>query len=324
MENDLIRCLEIALKYHVTDIHFSVMENNQLKVEMRIKNRMFRLKDVQLDIHFFRYLMYRANLDSSDLQKPQTGQFSLAIQNHSLSLRFSILSSFRMISGVLRILNNHVILDSKNLSLTPSHGLWFQQLPSYTNGLVVFSGPTGSGKTTTLYTILNHVKQKKIYTIEDPIEVYSNHYVQIQINEKHHLSYQEALKQLMRQDPDIIMIGEIRDPTAAEIAIRASLTGHLVVTSLHASSCIGAIHRLLDLGIKEYQLKDVLRGISNQRLFDTPMNTKIGAYEIMDEQEVNYYFKHKTTSPSFIPLEKTIQEALLAKTIQEEKDPNSI
>lgn len=132
----------------------------------------------------------------------------------------------------------------------------------------MFSGPTGSGKTTTLYTLLNAVQNKKIFTLEDPVEVVNEKYVQIQINEKQHMSYADGIKQLMRHDPDIIMIGEIRDETAAKMAVRCALTGHLVVSTIHSFSCVSTILRMLDLGVEKYQLKDVLKGISSQRLFE--------------------------------------------------------
>lgn len=309
MEEQLLKCLKIALKYNVSDIHFRLLENQSLQVEMRINGKIFRLKDRSYDVHFFRYLLYRANMDVSDFYTPQTGQFRCTLEKQVLSLRFSILSSNAIVSGVLRILNNHSDLVIDDLFASPIQADWFHSITNHTSGLFIFSGPTGSGKTTSLYTILNQTKGKKIYTLEDPIEVYSNHYVQIQINEKHNLSYSEGIKQLMRQDPDIIMVGEIRDSIAAQMAVRSALTGHLVLTSIHASSCESTIHRLLDLGVNAFQLQDVLYGIANQRLFHLDNGKKVSVYEIMNRKEVLYYFKHQQTSQSFIPLSSEVETA---------------
>ena len=187
------------------------------------------------------------------------------------------------------------------------------------NGLYVLSGPTGSGKTTTLYTILNEVSGKKIFTLEDPIEVLSEKYVQLAVNDRRHLSYADGIRQLMRHDPDIVMIGEIRDSIAAEMAVRCALTGHLVLTSIHSGSCVSAINRLIDLGVSEPQLSDILCGISNQRLYDTADNGKIGVYEIMDRKEVEYYFKNHCTSSSFTPLQRKIEEAVAEGIVDEDQ-----
>ena len=188
--------------------------------------------------------------------------------------------------------------------------MWLRNITKHTSGLFVFSGPTGSGKTTTLYTILNETKGKKIFTLEDPVEVYHENYVQIQINDHQHLSYDEGIKQLMRHDPDIIMIGEIRDSQAALMAVRSALTGHLVVTRLHSQNCMSAIDRLLDLGVDMYQLKDVLIGISNQRLFNLGDGKRSGVYEYMNRKEVAYALEHRRVSETFVSLQKQLQAAV--------------
>ena len=184
---------------------------------------------------------------------------------------------------------------------------------------ILMLGPTGSGKTTTLYTLLNAVQNKKIFTLEDPVEVVNEKYVQIQINEKQHMSYADGIKQLMRHDPDIIMIGEIRDETAAKMAVRCALTGHLVVSTIHSFSCVSTILRMLDLGVEKYQLKDVLKGISSQRLFEKTNGEKIGIYEYMDEKEITHYFEKGDVSDAFIPLSKQIEQALFQNEITYEQ-----
>jgi competence protein ComGA len=315
MEERLIECLRIALRNHVTDIHFSMHQEGSLLIEMRVNGVIRQLKEQTGDARFFRYLLYRANMDVSNTLQPQTGRFEAEVDGELLALRFALLSSYHITSGVLRILNNHDPLQISMLCSDPDQTAWLKQITGHRAGLYVFCGPTGSGKTTTLYTILNETEGKKIYTLEDPVEVFSEKYVQIQVNEKQHMGYADGIKQLMRHDPDIIMIGEIRDQTAAEMAVRSALTGHLVLTSLHSSSCVNAVERLLDLGVTRIQLEDVLAGVSSQRLYDTHDHHKIGVYETMNQQEVSSYFRTGCVSQTFIPLQKRIEQAVSAGII---------
>jgi len=291
MEERLIQIIKAALYYKASDIHFSLFhQESKVIIEMRINKQMYTIKSKKEDIKLFRYLMYKANLDLSDSFLPQSGRFEMDIDNKNISLRFSTVNSYYLTSGVLRILDNHPLLHIADLSYDHKTITYLQNITNHANGLFVFSGATGSGKTTTLYTILNEVKKKKIFTLEDPIEVFNENYVQIQINPSRKLSYQDGIKQLMRHDPDIVMIGEIRDEEAAINTVRCALTGHLVLTSIHASSCIQTINRLLELGVKTYDLKEVLKGISNQRLIN--INNKIyGKYEIIQEEEIKKYLQ---------------------------------
>lgn len=308
MQERLHEILQIALQYDVTDIHFDV-KDEQTKIEMRVKGVMKQLKGHIDDIRLFRYLMYRSNLDISDACLPQTGAFEETVGQVHLSLRFAIVTSYHKKSAVLRILNqkHHIQVSSLTKDLEVLH--YLRHISYQTSGLYIFSGPTGSGKTTTLYTLLNEISGKKIFTLEDPIEVVQDNYVQLQINEKQNMSYEEGIRQLMRHDPDIIMIGEIRDSVVAKMAVRCALTGHLVVTTLHAFSCVSAILRMLDLGVEKYQLQDVLKGISSQRLFTLEDGNKIGIYECMEQTQVRHYFMHDTLPNDFITLEKRIQVA---------------
>ena len=208
-----------------------------------------------------------------------------------LSLRFAVISTINNTNGVLRILNGSMRLCIDSLTNDLEDINWLKDIKNHNEGLFVFSGPTGSGKTTTLYTILNEIENKKIFTLEDPIEVMNDKFIQIQINEKMNLNYASGIKQLMRHDPDIIMIGEIRDDEAAQMAVRCALTGHLVITSIHSSSCISAINRLLDLGVKSYQLEDILMGITSQRLFMNDNNEYLCVYEIFKREDIEEYFR---------------------------------
>ena len=319
MEDILILCLRIALEYGVTDIHLDVRADDQVEVSMRVRGKMCRVENLGADIRFFRYLLYRADLDVSRILQPQTGRFEAVVDGRKLSLRMAIISGYRLASGVLRILNNHHTLRIDDLTDSPSQRSWMKHLCTVRDGLVLFAGPTGSGKTTTLYTILNEAENKKIFTLEDPVEVYSERYVQLQINERQNFGYAEGIKQLMRHDPDIIMIGEIRDDTAAEMAVRCALTGHLVLSTIHASDCSGTIERMKDLGVSESQLREVLTGMSCQRLYPGIKKETVCLYEIMDAQEVTLYFNEHRHSGNFISLRRRIEAAVKEGTIAPEE-----
>lgn len=311
MEELLKEFLRTALKYGATDIHFSVDARGKLEVEMRISGKMYRLPQKAADERFFRFLLYRADMDVSAAALPQTGSFEINVDGKPVALRFALVSGYHLKSGVLRILSSTGSLSVSDLSMNAAQVNYLKSITGHRSGLYLFSGPTGSGKTTTMYTILNETAGRKIYTLEDPVEVYSEKYVQLQVNSQAHLSFAEGIRQLMRHDPDIIMIGEVRDSEAAQMAVRCALTGHLVVTSIHASDCTGAVHRMLDLGVHEYQLSDVLGGITSQRLYDRKDQPgRICVYEVMDREEVTYYFRNHEHSSRFRKLPEAVMEAV--------------
>ncbi len=308
MNERLLEILRIALAYRVSDIHFSLSENGGTVIEMRVDGKIRQLKSGEKDGRLFHYLMYRANLDVSSVFEPQTGSFEITVDGVRLSLRFAIMSAWQRTSGVLRILNSTSGITINSLCKDETVLGWMKRIPDMKNGLIIFSGPTGSGKTTALYTILDAVKERKIFTLEDPVEVIHENYVQLQVNEKQ-MGYAEGIRQLMRHDPDIIMIGEIRDSLAANMAVRSALTGHLVVTSLHSFSCVGAIGRMLELGVERAALRSVLRGVSNQRLFMDAQGKRTGIYECLDENGIAYWFEKQSLPEGFKDIETKIAEA---------------
>ena len=308
MNERLLEILRIALAYRVSDIHFSLSENGSTLIEMRVDGKIRQLKSGEKDGRLFHYLMYRANLDVSSVFEPQTGSFEITVDGVRLSLRFAIMSAWQRTSGVLRILNSTSGITIDSLCKDETVLGWMKRIPDMKNGLIIFSGPTGSGKTTALYTILDAVKERKIFTLEDPVEVIHENYVQLQVNEKQ-MGYAEGIRQLMRHDPDIIMIGEIRDSLAANMAVRSALTGHLVVTSLHSFSCVGAIGRMIELGVERAALRSVLRGVSNQRLFMDAQGKRTGIYECLDENGIAYWFEKQSLPEGFKDIETKIAEA---------------
>lgn len=306
MEKRLKALLRLAIDKEATDIHFT-RHYNEVKIEMRIHDKLLKVKSEYQDIRLLSYLQYFAGLDIGNLLKPQTGQFDYELDGHILSLRYALISNLNFTNGVLRILNKKLKLDPYKLSIIPKQNEILNNILKKDSGLILFSGATGSGKTTTLYSLLRAIKQRKIYTLEDPIEILYDDFVQIAINEAIGFDYCEGIKQIMRHDPDIIMIGEIRDEKAAKMAIRAANTGHLVLSSIHATSASGSINRLVELGVDINQLKEVLVLLSHQKMLYSKNNKRLVLYELMDEKELSYYFMNHRHSKGYLGIDKQIK-----------------
>ena len=305
MEERLLALLRMALKQHATDLHFSI-RNETVTLQMRCG---LQIKDIETepqDLKLFRYLQYRANLELSDRSRPQTGRFEIDVDGKILALRFAVMHSLMLTSGVLRILNK------KQTDL-------LKQVLKRRSGLFLVSGPTGSGKTTTLYAMLNELSPAKIFTLEDPIEIYSDRFIQIQINERQHLGYDEGISQLLRHDPDVIMIGEIREPVAAAMALRCALTGHLVLTSIHASSAQSAITRMIELGVSETQLMEMLAGVSCQRLVSLKnQKGRMCVYEVLLPDQLAQ-LRQGQLPDNFIPLPQRLDDLVLKNRITQKQ-----
>lgn len=314
MEARLYSLLKLALKSKASDIHLTLKDNSTI-IEMRVDNKLKKVKSLSGDEKLIRYLQYISKMDIGNNLKPQTGQFNFFVDDSFLSLRFAFVCNLNVVNGVIRILNTCLKLSINDLGSEKSDVQKFKKILEYRDGLIIFSGATGSGKTTSLYTILDSFKDKKIITIEDPIEVYKEKYLQLQINEVSGFNYNQAIKQILRHDPDIIMIGEIRDEIAANAALRAANTGHLVICTIHAQSSVMAINRLIDLGIEKHNLKSVLKMVFNQRLFKTCSHRKVGVYEVLDGDVLLYFFEKNMLPKNFETIERKVQKAFKNKTI---------
>jgi general secretion pathway protein E len=210
-----------------------------------------------------------AKLDIAERRLPHDGRIKTAVRGVEIDIRVSTLPAVFGESVVMRILDRtRVELDFTKLGLDEATQASLHQLMSLPNGIVLVTGPTGSGKTTTLYTALKHLNRPelKLFTVEDPIEYQLSGINQIQVQPQIGLDFPTALRSILRQDPDIVMIGEIRDLETARIAIQASLTGHLVFSTLHTNSAVAAVTRLIDIGLERYLLASTVAGVMAQRL----------------------------------------------------------
>ncbi len=259
-----------AIKDKASDIHFEPFET-EFKMRYRIDGVLYEM--MPPPAHIAAALSSRvkvmAGLDIAERRMPQDGRIELNVNNQPIDLRVSVLPTMFGESVVMRVLDRgNVSLDLDKLGMREDDLLTFRQLIRKPNGIVVVTGPTGSGKTTTLYSALRELNDitTKLITAEDPVEYDIDGIVQCQIKPDIELTFARILRAMLRQDPDIILIGEIRDKETAEIAVQASLTGHLVFSTLHTNDAPSAIARLLDLGLEPFLVTATLEGVLAQRL----------------------------------------------------------
>lgn len=259
-----------AVEQRASDIHIEAFENS-LRVRYRIDGI---LSEVDTPPNRFRAAIVSrvkimAKLNIAERRLPQDGRIKIAVRGTPIDLRVSTIPTMHGEGVVMRVLDREgVKLDFETLGLNGHNLQTFLDILERPHGIVLVTGPTGSGKTTTLYTSLVRLNSpdKKILTVEDPIEYQLDGVNQIQVKPSIGLSFAHVLRSILRQDPDIIMVGEIRDVETAEIAIQAALTGHLVLSTLHTNDAAGTITRLLDMGVQEYLLTSTLNGVAAQRL----------------------------------------------------------
>ncbi|HLA28407.1 MAG TPA: ATPase, T2SS/T4P/T4SS family [Syntrophales bacterium] len=262
-----------AIRERASDIHLEPQASN-FRVRVRIDGLLYELMAPRVEMHpaVVSRLKVMANLDIAERRIPQDGRIQVQVDGGVVDLRFSSMPTIHGEKVVLRILDQRqAILDLNLLGFDPGVLALFKSLLKRPYGLILVCGPTGSGKTTTLYsavTMLNTM-EKNIVTIEDPVEYQLKGINQNQVKEAIGLNFARFLKHALRQDPDILMVGEIRDRETAEIAIQASLTGHLVLSTLHTNDSASAITRLLEMGIEPYLISSALLAPMAQRLIRT-------------------------------------------------------
>lgn len=270
----MIRAVEqiiaAAVRKAASDIHFEPDEKS-LRIRMRTDGvlQAFMLVPKDLQEPFIARVKVMANLDVSETRLPQDGRFAFQVGRKELNLRVSCMPTNYGESVVLRILDSTgLMLDLRSLGLRAADEQALASAVNRPHGIVLITGPTGSGKTTTLYTGLNSVNrlERAVFTLEDPIEYRLPHIRQTQVNEKIGLTFSSGLRTLLRQDPDVILVGETRDRETAQLMVRAALTGHLVFSSLHTNDSFSAVPRLIDLGVEPFLLPATLHLIIAQRL----------------------------------------------------------
>ncbi|MDR1076972.1 MAG: type II secretion system ATPase GspE [Xanthomonadaceae bacterium] len=259
-----------AVELHASDIHIEPFEN-RLKVRYRVDGVLEEGESppVNLTAAVISRIKIMAKLNIAERRLPQDGRIMLRVQGKELDLRVSTVPTAHGESVVMRLLDREsVVLDFQRLGFTKEFLPKFLRTLDQPHGILLVTGPTGSGKTTTLYTALNKLNTEdvKIITVEDPIEYQIEGINQIPVKAQIGLDFASALRSIVRQDPDIIMIGEMRDLETARIAIQSALTGHLVLSTLHTNNAAGGITRLLDMGVEDYLLTSTINGILAQRL----------------------------------------------------------
>lgn len=262
--------IEGGVRQRASDIHIEPFEYN-VRVRYRIDGVLREI--ISYDRALYAAIIARlkviSGMDISEKRKPQDGRITITVDRREYDIRVSNLPTVFGEKVVMRLASKEGFKrDKKDLGLSPTDLVKFDNILRNPHGIILVTGPTGSGKSTTLYTALSELASDEvnIITVEDPVEANVDNVNQVQVNVKANLTFASALRSILRQDPDIIMIGEIRDGETAEIAVKASITGHLVVSTLHTNSTAASISRLIDMGIEPYLLGDSLVGIIAQRL----------------------------------------------------------
>ncbi|HEX5003812.1 MAG TPA: type II/IV secretion system protein [Gemmatimonadales bacterium] len=274
-QKPIVRLVDMMLADGVTsrasDIHVEPIEGG-VTVRYRIDGVLRQVMTVPraAGIPLISRIKIMSGLDIADRLRPQDGRARIAINNDKVDLRVSTLPATYGEKVVIRILNQKsTVLSLETLGLFADERGQVERLLGFKEGIILVTGPTGSGKTTTLYSALRMIQSEgvNIVTIEDPVEFrLGKHIVQVQINEKAGLTFSTALRSILRQDPDVVLVGEIRDGETAQIAVQASLTGHLVLSTLHTNDAPNSVTRLVDMGMQAYKIGAALRGVIAQRL----------------------------------------------------------
>ena len=262
--------IERAATERASDVHLEPREGD-LQVRMRIDGIMRNVLTVPRDLQssVISRLKIMGGMNLAERRVPQDGRANVRIKSRDIDLRLSTLPTIYGESVVVRLLDkSSQLLDPKGIGLFGENLDKYHRLIHSNNGVLLIAGPTGSGKSSTMYTMIRELntEQVKLITLEDPVEYNIDGINQVQINEKTGLTFSNGLRSILRQDPDIVAVGEIRDGETAEIAMRAAITGHLVLSTIHTYDSLSTIDRLLDIGVEPYLISSGLRGIVSQRL----------------------------------------------------------
>lgn len=284
-----------AIKLRASDIHIEPYEEI-LRVRFRVDGELQEFMAPSRAAHsaIVTRIKIMSGMDIAEKRIPQDGRIEINHNNNDVDLRISTLPTVYGEKVVIRILNRNQFLTSKyDLGLGREDAEAYDNLLKHPHGIIIVTGPTGSGKSTTLYSMLSEINtlNRNIITVEDPVEYKMKGINQVQVNTKAGLTFGAGLKSILRQDPDVIMVGEIRDAETAQIAVRAAITGHLVLSSMHTNDAASAVSRLVDLGIEPYLVATSLVGVISQRLVRRICNNCAAPY-IASAEELEV-LKHK-------------------------------
>src|SRR5882762_723166 len=273
-ERPVVRLVDLIISEGIlsrsSDIHIEPEEGG-VAVRYRIDGVLRQVMKIprQAGLPLISRIKIMSSLDIADRMRPQDGRARVAVNGQPIDLRVSTLPAQLGEKVVIRILDSRATVKSLDtLGLNPGEAEAIKRLLENHEGILLVTGPTGSGKTTTLYSCINQIKSEgvNIVTVEDPVEYRMQGIVQVQVQEKAGLTFAAALRSILRQDPNVVLIGEIRDKETAQIAVQASLTGHLVLSTLHTNDAANAVTRLVDIGVESYKIAASLRGVVAQRL----------------------------------------------------------
>lgn len=288
VENRSEQLLLKALMFGASDIHI-VPTNRNYSIHFRKYGKLFNGGGVSEDLgtRMISYFKFLSSLDISEKRKPQSGSFQKVLQQKQFSFRVSTLPSvFQKESVVIRLMLQNATHPISSLCYHQKSADKLISLISNRQGLLLFCGSTGSGKTTSMYSLINYSSQtlsRHVISLEDPVETSHENLLQIQVNERAGVTYAAGLKAILRHSPDVIMIGEIRDRETAKIAIEAALTGHLVLSTIHAKDSVNCIYRLMDLGITLEEIRQALIGVVAQCLVQVEQDSRKAVYEILSD-----------------------------------------
>lgn len=324
------KLLEKACKQHASDIHFyPIVDKEKIHIYFRLMGQRTFIQTINKQLYqmLLTYFKFTSNMDIAEIKKPQNGTMSFtSYTNKQFSLRLSTLPMVHTESLTIRILpqEDTPILDQ--LFLFPTQFKTMKSWLKQRAGIILLSGPTGSGKTTTMYALLESLLTEvscQAITLEDPVERQLDDVIQVEVNEKAGITYQTGLKAALRHDPDILLVGEIRDPETAAFAFRAALTGHLVLSTLHAKDAAGTIDRLLDIGIKRADIAHSLIAVAAIQLVPLlnhhNQKQRAAILELLDGQALQEKIAGNThTSKKFYTFEQLREKAYLYGFISKE------
>lgn len=314
--------LAVLINKRASDLHILPV-NDYFRLSYVEKGHLHLLKEVDVSYgqQFISYLKYQANMAISEHRRPQLGAINWQAGTEKVNLRLSSVGDYQgRESLVVRFIYQ---LTTKDFNLVVPHQWQQLQAGIVNRGLALFAGPMGNGKTTTMYQLAKtFLPQKVILTIEDPVEIEEPNFVQLQVNEPAGMDYQSLIRLGLRHRPDIFIIGEIRDPKTAIMAIQASLSGHLVLATVHARSVTGVIARLRQLGIDQYYLEQALQLICYQRLIPTVTRKQAVLWDILQGQPLQTAIQQKNeggvTNEWQTALDQAVKQQLISPTVAKE------